>query len=99
MRSLFPLPSSLKVLSRISSRLMPPNVGAIALTATAAMAVAVGIGLYSTVLYQAYINHVPVVIDDLTAPERFAQLKSLCYIMLDKPHGLLSALLQEESPT
>lgn len=57
------------------------------------------IGLYSTVLYQAHINHVSVVIDDLTAPERFAQLKSLRYIMLDKPHGLLSALLQEESPT
>lgn len=57
------------------------------------------IGLYSTVLYQAHINHIPVVIDDLTAPERFAQLKSLRYIMLDKPHGLLSALLQEESPT
>lgn len=57
------------------------------------------IGLYSTVLYQAHINHVPVVIDDLTAPERFAQLKSLRYIVLDKPHGLLSALLQEESPT
>ena len=57
------------------------------------------IGLYSTVLYQAHINRVPVVIDDLTAPERFAQLKSLRYIMLDKPHGLLSALLQEESPT
>ena len=57
------------------------------------------IGLYSTVLYQAHINHVSVVIDDLTAPERFTQLKSLRYIMLDKPHGLLSALLQEESPT
>lgn len=57
------------------------------------------IGLYSTVLYQAYINHVPVMIDDLTAPERFTQLKSLRYIMLDKPHGLLSALLQEESTT
>ena len=57
------------------------------------------IGLYSTVLYQAHINHVPVVIDDLTDPERFMQLKSLRYIMLDKPHGLLSALLQEESPT
>ena len=57
------------------------------------------IGLYSTVLYQAHINHVPVVIDDLTSPERFAQLGSLRYIMLDKPHGLLSALLQEESPT
>ena len=57
------------------------------------------IGLYSTVLYQAHINHVPVVIDDLTDPERFAQLRSLRYIMLDKPHRLLSALLQEESPT
>ena len=55
--------------------------------------------LYSTVLLQALINGVPVVIDDLTAPERFAQLRSLRYIMLDKPHGLLSALLQEESPT
>lgn len=57
------------------------------------------VSLYSTVLLQASINGVAVVIDDLTAPERFAQLKSLRYIMLDKPHGLLSALLQEESPT
>lgn len=56
------------------------------------------VSLYSTVLLQASINGVAVVIDDLTAPERFAQLKSLRYIMLDKPHGLLSALLQEESP-
>lgn len=57
------------------------------------------VSLYSTVLLQASINGVAVVIDDLTAPERFAQLKSLRYIMLDKPHGLLSALLQEKSPT
>ena len=57
------------------------------------------VSLYSTVLLQASINGVAVAIDDLTAPERFAQLKSLRYIMLDKPHGLLSALLQEESPT
>ena len=57
------------------------------------------VSLYSTVLLQASINGVAVVIDDLTAPERFAQLKSLRYIMLDKPHKLLSALLQEESPT
>lgn len=57
------------------------------------------VSLYSTVLLQASINGVAVVIDDLTAPERFAQLRSLRYIMLDKPHGLLSALLQEESPT
>ena len=57
------------------------------------------VSLYSTVLLQASINGVEVVIDDLTAPERFAQLKSLRFIMLDKPHVLLSALLQEESPT
>ena len=57
------------------------------------------VSLYSTVLLQASINGVAVVIDDLTAPERFAQLKSLRYIMLDKPHKLLSALLQEESPS
>lgn len=54
---------------------------------------------YSTVLLQASINGVSVVIDDLTEPERFAQLRSLRYIMLDKPHELLSALLQEDLPT
>ena len=48
------------------------------------------IGLYSTVLYQAHINHVPVVIDDLTDPERFSQLAELKYMMLSLPHTLLS---------
>lgn len=55
------------------------------------------IGLYSTVLYQAYINHVPMVIDDLTAPERFAQLAELKYMMLSMPHNLLSEELRRVS--
>lgn len=54
------------------------------------------VSLYSTVLLQAHINGVEVVIDDLTAPERFAQLQTLHYIMLDKPHRLLSELINEE---
>ena len=48
------------------------------------------IGLYSTVLYQACINHVPVAIDDLTDPERFLQLTELKYMVLSLPHTLLS---------
>ena len=48
------------------------------------------IGLYSTVLYQAHINHVSVVIDDLTKPEQFSQLAELKYMMLSLPHTLLS---------
>lgn len=55
------------------------------------------VSLYSTVLLQAYVNGVEVVIDDLTAPERFAQLQTLHYIMLDKPHRLLSELVHEEN--
>ena len=55
------------------------------------------VSLYSTVLLQAYVNGVEVVIDDLTSPERFAQLQTLHYIMLDKPHRLLSKLVHEEN--
>lgn len=53
------------------------------------------VSLYSTVLQQACINGVDIVIDDLTAPERFAQLQELQYIMLDKPHRLLSEIIHE----
>lgn len=44
----------------------------------------------STVLYQAYLSGVPIVIDDVSAPDYFEQLKSRDYIMLAKPHRLLS---------
>lgn len=52
---------------------------------------------YSTVLYQAYCLNKKVVIDDLTNEKLFKQLQKLDYIMLAKPHVLLSALVNETS--
>lgn len=51
------------------------------------------IGLYSTVLIQAFYNDVDVVIDDLSCPDKFKVLESYKYIMLNKPHKLLSELI------
>lgn len=48
------------------------------------------IGLCSTVLIQAYYNDVDVVIDDFSSHEKFKMLESYKYIMLNKPHKLLS---------
>lgn len=53
--------------------------------------------LYSTVLMQAHISGTVPVIDDLTSPEHFAQLQDLKYIMLDKPHQLLSEIVRKEN--
>ena len=50
------------------------------------------VSLYSTVLVQAYYNDVNVVIDDLSCPEKFKMLESYRYIMLNKPHDLLSEI-------
>lgn len=51
------------------------------------------ISLYSTVLLQAYYNEVNVVIDDITYPDKFNMLESYKYIMLNKPHQLLSNVI------
>lgn len=53
------------------------------------------ISRFSTVLYQAYINHVPIVIDDRTDPEEFRQLAELRYQMLSVPHALLSERIDQ----
>jgi hypothetical protein len=50
------------------------------------------ISLYSTVLIQAYFNDVNIVIDDLSSPDKFKMLESYKYIMLNKPHKLLSEI-------
>lgn len=50
------------------------------------------ISLYSTVLLQAFYNDVNVVIDDLSAPDKFKMLEGYQYIMLNKPHQLLSEI-------
>lgn len=51
------------------------------------------VALFSTVLYQAYKSDIPVVIDDITNRSKYEKLKSLDYIMLSKPHTLLSDLI------
>lgn len=48
---------------------------------------------YSTVLYQAYINGIPIVIDDYSNHERYKKLFDEDYIMLTKPHKVLSDIL------
>lgn len=51
--------------------------------------------LNSTVLSQAYYSGKEYVIDDYSDLARFASLKERQYIMLNKPHKLLSQLVQE----
>lgn len=53
------------------------------------------ISFYSTVLLQAYINGVDIVIDDLTDTNRFEILKKLDYRMLDVKHIKLSELIEK----
>ena len=50
------------------------------------------VSLYSTVLLQAFCNDVHVVIDDLSSPDKFNMLERYQYIMLNKPHRLLSEI-------
>lgn len=53
------------------------------------------VSLYSTVLNQAYNNGIGIVIDDISDPKRFQSLKELEYILIEKEHGLLSEVLEE----
>lgn len=48
------------------------------------------ISVCSTVLYQAYLKGVSVMIDDISQPELYKDLFERDYIMLNKPHVLLS---------
>lgn len=49
--------------------------------------------LFSTVLYEAYENGKLIVIDNLSNVKKFDQLKSLNYLMISKPHILISELI------
>ncbi len=50
---------------------------------------------FSTVLYQAWYLGIDIVIDDYTVPELYNRLKDLGYVMVKKPHRILSAILSE----
>ena len=53
------------------------------------------IGLNTTVLSQAYFSDKKVVIDDISKPEEYLELREKQYIMLNRPHVLLSSLIEE----
>lgn len=53
------------------------------------------IGLNTTVLSQAYFSDKKVVIDDISSPEEYRDLQEKQYIMLNRPHTLLSSLAEE----
>lgn len=52
------------------------------------------VSVYSTVLNQAYNNGIGVIIDDISDKVKYDKLEERQYIMLNKPHELLSALLE-----
>ncbi|WP_396217716.1 hypothetical protein [Flavobacterium sp.] len=52
------------------------------------------ISLHSSVLLQFHSLDKKVIIDDLSAPEKFTKLKKLDYIMFRKPHMLLSSIIK-----
>lgn len=51
------------------------------------------VALYSTVLYQASLNKIPIAIDDISDPERFQRLQEMQFIILEREYSLLSDLL------
>lgn len=53
------------------------------------------IALFSTVLLQAYHNGKTAVIDDISAPELYKELKKVCYMHQHMPHKLLSQVLEQ----
>lgn len=54
------------------------------------------ISMYSTVLFQASFYGKNIVIDDITDRETFHRLKDVQYIMLNKPHTILSDIIGEK---
>ncbi len=51
------------------------------------------IARHSTVLFQAHINHVSIIIDDITNPQQHQQLKDLKFWGFSLPHTLLSEVI------
>jgi hypothetical protein len=57
------------------------------------------VSLFSTVLFQAYQSGKNIIIDDLSEPEKYQQLRDLKYIMINKPHHRLSKLVYKLNKT
>lgn len=52
------------------------------------------VSLRSTVLFEGYCNGKEIILDDYSNPRAFNRLKELDYIMLNKPHLLLSEIIE-----
>ncbi len=50
---------------------------------------------YSTVLYQAYLNGVPMVIDDVTLPQQYQKLQEIKFFLFRASHELLSDKIEK----
>lgn len=55
------------------------------------------VSIGSSVLYQAYLREVPVIIDDVTNKERYKYFKENKHIMNNKKHKILSEILADEA--
>ena len=53
------------------------------------------ISIYSTVLFQAFLQGADIVIDDISNAKLFKDLQERDYIMFDKPHLLLSKIIKD----
>ena len=53
---------------------------------------------YSTVLYQAYLNGVSMVIDDITLPQQYQKLEEVRFFGISVPHLRLGEVLKNNSP-
>lgn len=51
------------------------------------------VSLYSTVLYQGFLSSKNIIIDNLSQVEKFKKLDKLKFIVLNKPHHLISELI------
>lgn len=56
------------------------------------------VSLYSTVLLQGIFNGIPVLIDDLTDPPHYQQLKQMRFLAMEQPHTLLSQWITSDPP-
>ena len=55
------------------------------------------VSLFSTVMHQAVLNNVKIVIDDMSNPEFYNKLRSVEFYCLNVPHELLSDILKDET--
>lgn len=83
--------SNIKMLKEVFFNIEVENINEVSLADSIINSLYI-IGLNTTVLSQAYFSEKNVVIDDISAEKEYLELKDKKYIMLNRPHILLSVL-------